>query len=176
MDVAVMLRIDRFTSTFFTVVKAAEVLPAAAGHFTGYPDTGPQLRTGPRRRPGPPFARSCRCARALKPPRPNRSRGWPRLLCTRRILRPSTRRCCRSSPGGQPPPQVAVGASNEAPGRSRHAHDRVALRFSRYRPDRFPALAFPRSGRRLLCAERRSRLDRKPPGGRHECCLTRRVQ
>jgi histidine ammonia-lyase len=36
MDVAVMLRIDRFSSTFFTVVKAAEVLPAAAGHFTGY--------------------------------------------------------------------------------------------------------------------------------------------
>jgi histidine ammonia-lyase len=36
MDVAVMLRIDRFSSTFFTVVKAADVLPAAAGHFTGY--------------------------------------------------------------------------------------------------------------------------------------------
>src|SRR3984893_2592920 len=36
MDVAVMLRIDRFSSPFFTVVKPAEVLPAAAGHFTGY--------------------------------------------------------------------------------------------------------------------------------------------
>ncbi len=36
MDVAVMLRIDRFSNPFFTVVKAAEVLPAAAGHFTGY--------------------------------------------------------------------------------------------------------------------------------------------
>jgi histidine ammonia-lyase len=36
MDVAVMLRIDRFSSPFFTVVKAADVLPAAAGHFTGY--------------------------------------------------------------------------------------------------------------------------------------------
>jgi histidine ammonia-lyase len=36
MDVAVMLRIDRFSSPFFTVVKAAEVLPAAAGHFAGY--------------------------------------------------------------------------------------------------------------------------------------------
>jgi histidine ammonia-lyase len=36
MDVAVMLRIDRFSSSFFTVVKAAEVLPAAAGHFDGY--------------------------------------------------------------------------------------------------------------------------------------------
>jgi histidine ammonia-lyase len=36
MDVAVMLRIDRFSSSFFTVVKAAEVLPAAAGHFAGY--------------------------------------------------------------------------------------------------------------------------------------------
>jgi histidine ammonia-lyase len=36
MDVAVMLRIDRFSSTFFTVVKASDVLPAAAGHFTGY--------------------------------------------------------------------------------------------------------------------------------------------
>src|ERR1700733_8443401 len=36
MDVAVMLRIDRFSSTFFTVVKARDVLPAAAGHFSGY--------------------------------------------------------------------------------------------------------------------------------------------
>jgi histidine ammonia-lyase len=36
MDVAVMLRIDRFSSPFFTVVKASEVLPAAAGHFSGY--------------------------------------------------------------------------------------------------------------------------------------------
>lgn len=36
MDVAVMLRIDRFSSPFFTVVKPAEVLPAAAGHFSGY--------------------------------------------------------------------------------------------------------------------------------------------
>jgi histidine ammonia-lyase len=36
MDVAVMLRIDRFSSPFFTMVKATEVLPAAAGHFTGY--------------------------------------------------------------------------------------------------------------------------------------------
>jgi histidine ammonia-lyase len=36
MDVAVMLRIDRFSSTFFTVVKAADILPAAAGHFSGY--------------------------------------------------------------------------------------------------------------------------------------------
>jgi len=36
MDVAVMLRIDRFSSPFFTVVKATDVLPAAAGHFTGY--------------------------------------------------------------------------------------------------------------------------------------------
>ena len=36
MDVAVMLRIDRFSSPFFTVVKAADVLPAAAGHFSGY--------------------------------------------------------------------------------------------------------------------------------------------
>ena len=36
MDVAVMLRIDRFSSTFFTVVKAAAILPAAAGHFTSY--------------------------------------------------------------------------------------------------------------------------------------------
>jgi histidine ammonia-lyase len=31
-----MLRIDRFSSTFFTVVKAAAILPAAAGHFTSY--------------------------------------------------------------------------------------------------------------------------------------------
>jgi histidine ammonia-lyase len=36
MDVAVMLRIDRFSSPFFTVVKATDVLPAAAGHFAGY--------------------------------------------------------------------------------------------------------------------------------------------
>ncbi|MDB6156962.1 MAG: aromatic amino acid lyase [Gammaproteobacteria bacterium] len=36
MDVAVMLRIDRFSSPFFTVVKATDVLPAAAGHFVGY--------------------------------------------------------------------------------------------------------------------------------------------
>jgi histidine ammonia-lyase len=36
MDVAVMLRIDRFSSPFFTLVKAADVLPAAAGHFSGY--------------------------------------------------------------------------------------------------------------------------------------------
>src|SRR4030088_3507726 len=36
MDVAVMLRIDRFSSPFFTVVNPGEVLPAAAGHFTGY--------------------------------------------------------------------------------------------------------------------------------------------
>jgi histidine ammonia-lyase len=36
MDVAVMLRIDRFSNPFFTVVKAREVLPAAAGHFSGY--------------------------------------------------------------------------------------------------------------------------------------------
>jgi histidine ammonia-lyase len=36
MDVAVMLRIDRFSNPFFTVVKAADVLPAAAGHFNGY--------------------------------------------------------------------------------------------------------------------------------------------
>jgi histidine ammonia-lyase len=36
MDVAVMLRIDRFSSTFFTGVKASDVLPAAAGHFSGY--------------------------------------------------------------------------------------------------------------------------------------------
>ena len=36
MDVAVMLRIDRFSNTFFTVVKAAAILPAAAGHFSGY--------------------------------------------------------------------------------------------------------------------------------------------
>jgi histidine ammonia-lyase len=36
MDVAVMLRIDRFSSPFFTVVKATDVLPAAAGHFSGY--------------------------------------------------------------------------------------------------------------------------------------------
>ena len=36
LDVAVMLRIDRFSSPFFTVVKATDVLPAAAGHFAGY--------------------------------------------------------------------------------------------------------------------------------------------
>jgi histidine ammonia-lyase len=36
MDVAVMLRIDRFSSPFFTVVKAKDVLPAAAWHFAGY--------------------------------------------------------------------------------------------------------------------------------------------
>jgi histidine ammonia-lyase len=36
MDVAVMLRIDRFSNPFFTVVKARDVLPAAAGHFSGY--------------------------------------------------------------------------------------------------------------------------------------------
>jgi histidine ammonia-lyase len=36
MDVAVMLRIDRFSSTFFTVVKAADILPAAGGHFSSY--------------------------------------------------------------------------------------------------------------------------------------------
>jgi histidine ammonia-lyase len=36
MDVAIMLRIDRFSSTFFTVVKATAILPAAAGHFTSY--------------------------------------------------------------------------------------------------------------------------------------------
>jgi histidine ammonia-lyase len=36
MDVAVMLRIDRFSSPFFTVIKAADVLPAAAGDLTVY--------------------------------------------------------------------------------------------------------------------------------------------
>lgn len=36
MDVAVMLRIDRFNNPFFTVIKPTDVLPAAAGHFSGY--------------------------------------------------------------------------------------------------------------------------------------------
>jgi histidine ammonia-lyase len=36
MDVAVMSRIERFSNPFFTVVKAADVLPAATGRFTGY--------------------------------------------------------------------------------------------------------------------------------------------
>jgi histidine ammonia-lyase len=36
LDIAVMSRIERFTSPFFTVVKAEDILPAAAGRFTGY--------------------------------------------------------------------------------------------------------------------------------------------
>ncbi|MBV9914552.1 MAG: aromatic amino acid lyase, partial [Sinobacteraceae bacterium] len=36
LDIAVMSRIERFTSPFFTVVKAETVLPAAAGRFNGY--------------------------------------------------------------------------------------------------------------------------------------------
>jgi histidine ammonia-lyase len=36
MDIAVMLRIERFRNPFFTGVSVADVLPGAAGDFTGY--------------------------------------------------------------------------------------------------------------------------------------------
>src|ERR1700722_12585077 len=55
MDVAVMLRIDRFSSTFFTVVKAADVLPAAAGHFTGYTPVAMQQEIQSLTNPVAPF-------------------------------------------------------------------------------------------------------------------------
>src|SRR6202011_2551072 len=55
MDIAVMLRIDRFSNPFFTVVRAADVLPAAAGHFSGYTPVAMQQEIQSLTNPVAPF-------------------------------------------------------------------------------------------------------------------------
>src|ERR1700737_1316101 len=55
MDVAVMLRIDRFTSPFFTVVKSSEVLPDIRHWGGGYAPVALQQEIQSLTNPVPPF-------------------------------------------------------------------------------------------------------------------------